>query len=242
MTTSVTTHNPVRSDALDPEGHSVHPRPRTSRSWAVAGIGSAVAGMATIVTSSMVDVVYRPEFSGTTDGVADALADKAPVLFAFHSITVLGAVLMVVFAAGLFRRLRGLADSIAPIVAFAGLFGTAVVSVLGTGLDTEFMMGVAQGEDLVPDSSASFYNNWIGTIPWVWVLAGLTGLALFSAYRQGAVPRWIGLVGLVLGGLTLLLGISPLQYMAGATGALWLLATAIGFVVGDRKHRTAAAR
>jgi hypothetical protein len=149
---------------------------------------------------------------------------------------------MVVFAAGLFRRLRGLAESIVPTVAFAGLFGTAVVSVLGTGLDTEFMMGVAQGEDLVPDSSASFYNNWIGTIPWVWVLAGLTGLALFSAYRQGAVPRWIGFVGLVLGGLTLLLGISPLQYMAGVTGVLWLLVTSIGFVVGDRKHRAAATR
>jgi hypothetical protein len=242
MTTSVTTHNPVRSDALDLEGHAVHTRPRTSRSWAVAGIGSAVAGAATIVTTSMVDVVYRDEFRGTTDGVAGALADKAPVLFAFHSITVLGAVLMVVFAAGMFRRLRGLADSIVPLVAFAGLFGTAVVSVLGTGLDTEFMMAAAQGGDLVPDSSASFYNNWIGTIPWVWVLAGLTGLALFSAYRRGAVPRWIGRVGLVLGGLTLLLGISPLQYLAGVTGVLWLLATSIGFVVGDREHRAAAAR
>lgn len=244
MTTSVTTHNPVRSDVLDTSGHAIATRSasRTSRSWALAGIGSAVAGMATIVTSSMVDVVYRTEFSGRTDGVASALADKTPVLFAFHSITVLGAVLMIVFAAGLFRRLRVLSDSIVPTVAFAGLFGTAVVSVLGSGLDTEFMMGLAQDEGLVPDASASFYNNWIGTIPWVWVLAGLTGLALFSAYRQGVVPRWIGLVGLVLGGLTLLLGISPLQYMAGVTGALWLLATSIGFVVGDRKHRAAAAR
>jgi hypothetical protein len=245
MTTSVTTHNPVRSDVIDASIDAVPPRSagRTSRSWAIAGIGSAVAGVATIVTSSMVDVVYRTEFRGTTDGVSSALADKAPVLFAFHSVTVLGAVLMVVFAAGLFRRLRtDLADSIVPTVAFAGLFGTAVVSVLGSGLDTEFMMGLAQGDDLVPDASASFYNNWIGTIPWVWVLAGLAGLALFSAYRQGVVPRWIGLVGLVLGGLTLLLGISPLQYLAGVTGVLWLLVTSIGFVVGDRTHRATASR
>ena len=46
------------------------------------------------------------------------------------------------------------------------------------------------------------FNHWIGTIPWLWTLAGLAGLALFAAYRRGGVPRWIGLVGLVLGGLT----------------------------------------
>ncbi|GAB3772108.1 hypothetical protein FB382_002979 [Nocardioides ginsengisegetis] len=243
MSTSVTTHNPVRSDLL--ESHPVRTRPasRTSRAWAVAGIGSAVAGIGTIVTSSMVDVVYRPEFNGTTDGVTAALTDKAPVMFAFHSITVIGALLMVVFAAGLVRRLRSvLPDGLAPTVAFSGLLGTAVVSVLGSGLDTEFMMGMSQSDVQIPDSSASFYNNWIGTIPWVWVLAGLAGLALFTAYRQGVVPRWIGLVGLVLGGLTVLLGVSPLEYMAGVTGALWLLATSIGFLVGDRQHRAAAAR
>ncbi len=196
--------------------------------------------MATIVTSSMVDTVYTSEFDGTTQGVAEALGDKVPVLFAFHSITVVGAVLMVVFAAGLLRRLRdAMPDSIAPMVAFSGLVGTAVVSVLGSGLDTEYMMGLAQDEGLVDDGNASMYNHWIGTIPWVWVLAGLAGLALFSAFRQGVVPRWIGLVGLVLGGLTVLLGISPLEYMAGVTGSLWLLATAIGFTVGDRRHRAA---
>lgn len=245
MTTSVTTHNPVRSDVLDTTtdtttGPTRVRRPaRTGRAWAVAGIGSAVAGMATIVTSSMVDTVYTSEFDGKTQGVAEALSDKVPVMFAFHSITVLGAVLMIVFAAGLLRRLRdAMPDSIAPMVAFSGLTGTAVVSVLGSGLDTEFMMSLGRG-GLVDDTSATMYNHWIGTIPWVWVLAGLAGLALFSAFRQGVVPRWIGLVGLVLGGLTVFLGISPLEYMAGVTGSLWLLATAIGFTFGDRKHRAA---
>ena len=99
-------------------------------------------------------------------------------------------------------------------------------------------MGLAQ-DGLVDDANAAMYNHWIGTIPWVWVLAGLAGLALFSAFRQGVVPRWIGLVGLVLGGLTVFLGISPLEYMAGVTGSLWLLVTAIGFTFGDRKHRVA---
>ncbi len=48
-------------------------------------------------------------------------------MFAFHSIASLCAVLLIVFAAGLFRRLRDAVggDSLAPMVAFAGLVGTA---------------------------------------------------------------------------------------------------------------------
>ena len=242
MTTHVTTRNPVRSDVLDTAGHPVATPStgRGSRAWAIAGIGSALLGAGTIVTSSMVDTVYLEKYAGTTTGMAADLQDKAPVMFAFHSIAMLGAVLMVVFAAGLFRRLcAAMPDSIAPTVAFAGLAGTAVVSVLGAGLDTEFMMPLAQKDGLVDDATGAMYNHWIGTIPWLWVLAGLAGLALFSAARQGVLPRWIGRVGLVLGGLTVLLGISPQEYMSGVTGVLWLLVTAVGFTVGDRAHRAA---
>ena len=109
--TTVTTQNPVRSDLASTEAGGADRTATPSRLWAVAGIGAALAGVGTIVTSSAVDVVYRDEFShGSIDGVADALSDKTGVLFAFHSITALGAVLMIVFAAGLFRRLRATAD------------------------------------------------------------------------------------------------------------------------------------
>jgi len=43
----------------------------------------------------------------------------------------------------------------------------------------------------------------------------------------------------VLGGLTVVLGVSPLEYMSGVIGVLWLLVTAIGFTVGDKAFRTA---
>lgn len=245
MSTHVTTHNPVRADVLESGSRPVRVRPasRASRSWAVAGIGAGLAGIGSIVTTTMVDSVYTDEFAGDTTGIAADLQDKAPIMFAYHSIAMAGALLMVVFAAGLFRRLRAeMADSTVPVVAFFGLAGTAVVSVLGAGLDTEYMMAFAQGDGIVDDANAAMYNHWIGTIPWLWVLAGLTGLALHVAGRRGVTPRWIGRVGLVLGGLTLLLGVSPLEYMSGVTGALMVLVTAIGFTVGDRSHRTASVR
>ena len=241
MTTHVTTHNPVRSDVIDGgRPIPVHSATRPSRAWAVAGIGSGLLGAATIVTTTMVDTVYTDKYHGSVAGIAADLQDKAPVMFAYHSIAMLGAMLMVVFAAGLFRRLRtAMPDSIVPTVAFGGLFGTAVVSVLGAGLDTEYMMAFAQGGNIVDDATAAMYNHWIGTIPWLWVMVGLSGLALHAASRQRVVPRWMGRVGLVLGGLTVLLGVSPLEYMSGVTGVLWLLATSIGFVVGDRQYRAA---
>ena len=68
---------------------------------------------------------------------------------------------------------------------------------------------------------------------------GLAGLAIFVAARARAVPRWLGLVGLVLGGLTVVLGNSPLEYMSGVTGVLWLLVTAVGFTLGDKAYRAA---
>ena len=231
MTTYTTTSNPVRSD-LTPV-----PVSRPSRSWALAGVAAGVAGIGTVITSSMVDAVYDKSLKGDVQAQADKLADQTAAMVAFHTFTLVGAVLMVVFAAGLFRRLRdGLGDgAIAPLVAFGGLLGTAVVSVLATGLDTEFMFGIGSGE--VDPANAALYNHWIGTVPWCWVLVGLAGLATSSASRAGATPRWIGRVGLVLGGLTLLLGVSPVQYMAAATGALLVLVTAAGFCLGDRAAR-----
>ena len=73
------------------------------------------------------------------------------------------------------------------------------------------------------------------------MLAGLAGLAVYAVGRLRAVPRWIGRVGLVMGGLAVLLGVSPLEYMAGPVAALWLVVTSIGFLVGDRAQRFADA-
>ena len=57
--TTVTTQNPVRSDLASTEAAGADRTTTPSRLWAVAGIGAALAGVGTIVTSSAVDFVYR---------------------------------------------------------------------------------------------------------------------------------------------------------------------------------------
>lgn len=236
MSTHVSTRHPARDDL----SFGAEPvAPTRSRVWALAGIGSGVAGIGTIVTSTTIGAVYDPKLDGDAPAIADKLADLVPNMFVFHSITVIGALLMVVFGAGLAARLRATAgrDSLAPVIAFAGLAGTAVVSILSSGLDTEFMTTLASDPDVIVPEAAVMYNHWIGTIPWLWTLSGLAGLATYAVSRRGGVPRWIGRVGLVLGGLTVLLGVSPLEYLSGATGVLMVLVTAIGFTVGDKQYR-----
>ena len=239
MTTHITTHNPVRSDVNHAAPDTT---PRRNRAWAFAGIGAGLTGIATIVTTSMVSAVYDKDLEGNSAAIADKLTEQTGPMFAFHIVASLCAVLLIVFAAGLFRRLRDAVggDSLAPMVAFAGLVGTSVILIMGTGLDTEFTSSFVHGgkdEQIVDDANAALYNHWLGTIPWVFVLAGLAGTAIYVAARQGGVPAWLGRAGLVLGGLTLVVGISPLQYLAAVPGVLLVLVTAIGFTVGDKAHR-----
>jgi hypothetical protein len=242
MSTQITTSNLVRTDVVSHAAPAAT-TPTHSRGWALAGIGAGLAGIGMIVTSSMVDAVYDEDLFGDPAAIADKLADQTGAMFAFHGFASVCAVLVIVFAAGLFRRLRDAVgrDSLAPLLAFAGLVGTGVVLILGAGLNTEFISSfVHEGDQpAVHDANAAFYNNWIGTIPWCFVLAGLAGTAIYTAARTGGAPRWIGRVGLVLGGLTLVVGISPLQYMAAVPGVLLVLVTATGFAVGDKAHRGA---
>lgn len=225
----------------DPPGTTQSATPVRTRAWAVSGIAAAALGLVTIVVSMG---LWDPDldYSDPT-AIANRLADAKGQLIVMHVAMLTGMVGLVVFGLGLVRRLNAAlpSGSLLGGVAAAGIGLTAVANLLGSGLDTEFLFAADVVEKDVPETIA-FYNHWIATIPWLWVGAGLAGVAIaVAAFKHGAAPRWIGIVGATLGGLTLLVGISPLQYMAGFVGPLWLLVTAIGFTVGDRAYRNAAA-
>jgi hypothetical protein len=206
-----------------------------SRLWAASGVVAGIAGLAYIFGGQSVGAVYDDKLTPVQQ--VDALADQTPTLIVLHVLTMLMTVAILPFAAGLTRRLRiqAPAGSLLPTVAASGLGLVAVAGLMGAALNTEFLFGMKQ----MPTALSQFYGHWIGTVPWLWVGAGVAGVALaVAALRHGAAPRWIGWVSVVLGGVTLLFGISPLEYMAGMTGPIWLTVVAIGFLSeGSRKNR-----
>ena len=203
------------------------------RGWVLAGVGAAVLGIVGGIASGMVDAVYDTEAAGDAEAITEKLATQVPEIIVFHTATMLSCVLLVIFAAGLHRQLlrRTGPDSLLPGVAVAGLGLVAVAQLIGAGLTTEFAFALVEDTSLVVPESAVFFNHWIGTIPWLWGGAGLTGLAVaVAALRQGAYARWLGWTSLVLGGITALFLVSPLQYMAGMTGPVWLLVVSLGLL------------
>jgi hypothetical protein len=205
--------------------------PTRSRRWAATGLAAGVAGVVSIVGSSLSGAVYDEEIAGDAAAITDRLADMLPQILLFHTATMVAALLLVVFAAGLRRELAGRldADSLLPSVASGGLMLVSVALLMGSALTTEFAFAVADPELIVPETAAVF-GHWIGTVPWLWGGAGLTALAVAVAVlRHGAGARWLGWSSLVLGGLTTLFAISPLQYMAGMIGPLWVLVASAGF-------------
>lgn len=211
-----------------------------SRRWAWSGVAAGIAGTVGIAASMQIDAVYA---ASSAQDVVDRLSDQVPAILVFHTATMLAVVLLLVFAAGLRRRLADQlpSRSLLPDVAAAGLGLVAVAGLLGSGLTTEFVFAVMEPEARLVPEAAVVFGHWVGTIPWLWVGAGAAGVCVaVAALRHGAASRWLGWVGAVLGGLTLVLGISPLQYMAGMTGPIWLLVTALGLALGDRVTRTRA--
>lgn len=226
-----------------PDTTSSPRQPSTSRAWAFAGVLGGLAGVIGIQASMSITAVYDEKTQGDAAKITEAMGDFVPNILVFHVATMVAAVVLVVFAAGLRRRLKAQAPvgSLLPDVAAAGLTLVSVAALMGTALNTEFVFAFTQeNAELVPEV-ATVYGHWIGTVPWLWVGAGITGLALaVAALRHAAAPRWIGWVCAVLGGLTVLLGISPLQYMAGMTGPVLVLIAALGFAFGDRAGRQGA--
>lgn len=219
------------SSPYAPDAATISARP-SGRGWQFAGLAAGVAGTVSIGTSMNIDAVYAAD---DTRDVAAQLHSQIPALLTFHTATVIAAVSIIVFAAGLSQRLRsrGLTESILPQVSAYGLILVATALLLGSGLNTEFIFGALASADpgagqLVPEAGV-FYAHWIATIPWLWLGAGVSAITLaIAALKHGAAPRWIGWASALLGGVTLLFGLSPLQYMAGFTGPVWLVLAALG--------------
>ena len=233
MTTTVT------RDELDARPRRI--APTVARTWAFVGAAAGLAGVVAIQASSTIDAVYDEKYAGDAVAITDRLGDLVPSLLVLHFGTMTAAVLLLVFAAGLRRRLEAQAPtgSLLPSVAAGGLLLTSAAALMGGAFTTEIVFGVQDADNVIDPEFGAIVGHWTGTVPWLWIGAGVTGVAIaVAALRHRAAPRWIGWVSAVLGGITLLFGLSPLQYMAGFTGPVLVLVLGLGFALGDRRFRT----
>lgn len=229
MTTYDTTAVP---DTLLAPGQRAAERAVGDKGWAYAGVGAGLAGITAVAGSMMAGAVYDQDLAGDAEGLTALIAEQVPQILVLHVGAMVSALLLLVFAAGLRRHLAGLTPqgSLLPSVASSGLHLVAVALLMGSALTTEFVFGLQDTDMLVPET-AVFFGHWIGTVPWLWVGAGVAALALgLTGRRHGGVPGWLTWTSLVLGALVTLLGVSPLQYMAGMLGPVWLTLAAIGLL------------
>jgi hypothetical protein len=211
---------------------------RGPRAWALAGLGAGLAAAAMFVASMAVGTdLYDDETMADNAVSATLVADQRVALAAYIATATIAALLLIVFAAGLRRRLDAQCAprSLVPGVATGGLWLAAALTLVGAGIGTELFWGLANVEDADPDSIMSMYHL-VASLSWVWAGAGLSAAAIaVAAIRAGALPRWIGWVSAVGAGLMLGLSVIPLQYMSGMVGAVWLLVVSIGSLV-SREH------
>jgi len=202
--------------------------------WAWAGAAAGLAGAAAMQVSVGLGATDYQKTGGDPAKATEILHGQADSILVMHTTLMAATVLLPVFAAGLWRRLRPAVpgDSLLPAVASVGLVLTAVATLLGSGLDTELYFGLNSPSGSFPEEFGLVGAHWLATIPWLWAGAGLSGVALAAAsLKYRAVPLWLGWTSLLLGGLTLLAGVSPLQYAAGFTGPVWLLVIGLGLAL-----------
>lgn len=212
--------------------------PTVGRGWAVVGATAGLLGIVGIQASLRIDAAYDERYAGDAGRITDRLGDFVPQLLTLHVAMTGAAVLLLIFAAGLRRRLQGQAPAVSllPDIAAGGLLLTSVATLMGAAFSTEAIFGLESDEAPLDPEFAAVVGHWVGTVPWLWVGAGVTGVAVaVAALRHAAAPRWIGWLAAVLGGVTLLVGLSPLQYLAGFTGPVLVLVLGLGFTFGDRR-------
>lgn len=212
-----------------------HPVDSTTRLWSASGVAAGLLAIVGIAATTQVGFVYDPSTAGDARAIQAAVDTVTGVTALFHACTLASAFLLIVFTAGLRRRLEAkLPDSVIPGVVSAGLGLVAVVQVIGTALDTEFM--TTPREPIVASASV-FWVHWINTVPFVWAGSGLAALGLaVASLRHRWASRWIGVASLVLGALISAVALSPLQYLAGFLGPLWLLVISSGLLLTPRNR------
>ena len=221
--------------SADPSVENAPLAVRQSRIWAVCGIGAGLLGLVGFFMAGGVGV--DTEALADNQLVAEAVTDAAAWVWAYQVVTVATAILVAVFAAGLFRKLsqQGPAQSLCPMLAVSGLLLVSAMSLVGGGICTEMFWGLTRDTAELDADTVAAQMAILNTMGWVWAGAGLAaGAVAVAGLRHGAVSRALGVGSVVAAGLIALTNLVPLQYMALVPGSLWLVGAGISFARAEQ--------
>jgi hypothetical protein len=211
------------------------PTVRPTRGWAICGVLAGVLGLAQFALSGQ--LVVDNDALADNQLVAELLTDAAPWVWLYQVVGVLTALVVAVFAAGLFRKLsqQAPADSLIPMLSVGGLLLVSAMSLVGSGICTEMFWGLTQDTAELDADTLAAQLAIFNTMGWVWAGAGLAaGAVAVAGLRHGAVGRGLAIGSAIAASLIALVNLVPLQYMALVPGALWMIGAGISFVRGEQ--------
>ncbi len=206
-----------------------------ARWWAPSGIVAGLAGTVGVVATAGLDV-GDPEAGRDAARVVELSAGKGPVIALVSGSFVVAAFAVVVFGAGLRRRLAaGESSGLAPDLALVGSVLVAALCLVGSAPATDIAANLG-AEGLVDPDAVVANSSGLFTTAWVWAGTALMAAAVASGGfgRARAVPRWLAAVSVVFAVLIGAVAVLPLQYLAVLLGALWLVLAGGGMLTGRR--------
>lgn len=218
------------------------PAPATRRGWARAGAAAGALGLGAFVSSGALTAVPESALADNAEFLA-RITDKGAYVWLFQALMSAAALGLVLFGAGLRRRLdeQEPVGSLAPIAALAGLVVSAVMCLVGGGISTElFWQLQAANEDVSKvDPDTVIANLGIfSTMGWAWAGVGLTaGAVAWAGLRHESVGRKLAWFSAVVAGLIGLLQLIPLQYLAAIPAGVWCIVAGVAM---SRPSRAAA--
>ncbi len=205
-----------------------------SKGWLVplTGVAFVVLAMISVIVGGEPKDADRPATE-----IVNWYVDNKDSVTAGAFIGMAGTVLLVFFGAYLRDVLRAAAGGkdMLSLVSFIGI----VVVAVGFAIDTTILIALAEGaDDIDPVAAQSLQALWdndfvpiaLGVLLFLWA----TGI---SVVKNGALPKWLGWIMIVLG----VLALTPLGFAAFLGSAIVILAISILLAVRARSAPPATA-
>lgn len=227
------TVGPVAHEAV---GTGPSSRPTGRLHWGHAGLAAGLLALFTFIVLTGAVGLSDGAYADNDVLLAELADGKEPFIWMWQTATFVLALLVVVFGAGLRRRLaaQSPAGSIAPDLAFAGMGLVAALTLVGGGISTEMFHSLLHADEIDPDTVGAHFALF-NTMAWVWAGGALTsGAVAVAGLRHGSFGRGAARTAAVMTVLVVVTQVLPFQYLATLPITIFLLVAGTSAIRTER--------